>query len=58
VAILSPLWGWFIFRLPTHGLRRGLHSFAATRLDSRARLPYTSRVNIKTPTLPSQIARR
>jgi hypothetical protein len=29
---LSPLWGSFISRLFTHGLRRGLHSFAALRL--------------------------
>jgi len=29
---LSPLWGW-IGRTPTHGLRRGLHSYAASRLQ-------------------------
>jgi hypothetical protein len=31
-SALSPLRGLLIFPLPTHGLRRGLHSFAASRL--------------------------
>ena len=31
---LSPLWGWLISRITTHGLRRGLYSFAASRLES------------------------
>ena len=31
---LSPLRGLFHFALVTHGLRRGLHSFAASRLGA------------------------
>jgi hypothetical protein len=32
-TILSPLWGLLLFPLSTHGLRRGLHSCAASRLN-------------------------
>ena len=32
MSSLSPLWGLFILAEETHGLRRGLHSFAASRL--------------------------
>ena len=32
---LSPLRGWFYFARLSHGLRRGLHSFAASRLPYR-----------------------
>jgi hypothetical protein len=35
--VLSPLRGLIIVHFP-HGLRRGLHSFAASRLDSQAAL--------------------
>ena len=38
-CFLSPLRGWLIFHLATHGLRRGLHSFAASRLDRAVLLP-------------------
>src|SRR5579859_6714314 len=34
VVILSPLQGWFPYAQPPHGLRRGLPSFAASRLFS------------------------
>jgi hypothetical protein len=27
-----PFWGFLLCRFPTHGLRRGLYSFAASRL--------------------------
>ena len=33
---LAPRWGWFIFHHLTHGLRRGLYSFAASRLENPA----------------------
>src|SRR5271169_5102762 len=33
-SILSPLRGFFLVSLLTHGLRRGLHSFGASRLAS------------------------
>ena len=35
VVFLSPLRGLLPFLLGTHGLRRGLHSIAASRLESR-----------------------
>jgi hypothetical protein len=38
-GIITPLRGWLIFFVATHGLRRGLYSFAASRLplfDARA----------------------
>jgi hypothetical protein len=31
-CFLPPLRGWFQFCFATHGLRRGLYSFAASRL--------------------------
>jgi len=30
--MLPPLWGWSVLHFHSHGLRRGLHSFAALRL--------------------------
>ena len=32
--VLSPLLGLGSFSIPTHGLRRGLHSYAAPRLNA------------------------
>src|SRR6202050_2257513 len=43
VAFLSPLRGWSISRFQTHGSRRGLHSGAASRLESTAERCWFSR---------------
>jgi hypothetical protein len=40
---LSSRWDWFLFSLFTHGLRRGLHSAAASRLGCNERDPLSQR---------------
>src|SRR5215469_15308046 len=50
VRFFRPFRGLLHFRLRTHGLRRGLHSFAASRLDSRnARHSHTAVVHAIRP---------
>jgi hypothetical protein len=46
VVFLSPLWGWpFLIRL-THGLRRGLHSFAARRLGTSSQVYFSGDIEL------------
>jgi len=45
-ADLSPRWGSYVSPLPTHGLRRGLHSAAAPRLWGRSHCSFPSAVEL------------
>ena len=56
VAVLSPLRGSLMYHSVTHGLRRGLHSFAASRLGSPARLHFIKQ-NAATTQTPTGLAR-
>src|SRR5580765_5468532 len=53
---LSPLRGWGCVRAPTHGLRHGLHSSAASRLQQENSLPCAT--NATNPDLANIDSRR
>jgi hypothetical protein len=53
---LSPLRGWFRLSFLTHGLRRGLHSFAASRLAGSEYSPLPAAHNAVTDVTPCQIS--
>ena len=54
IASLTPLQGLPIFHFPTHDSRRGLHSFAASRLEASAPFTFPARDRAMTRTPPGR----